>query len=272
MSNVRFKEEEGVLNGSKFVVKIPEEPKCRCAVVGCRGWAYRGRFVEGLHRHLDPIGNVIAERGYYWASTDYGAGGYPVKAAINSIRLLIEHLRRKYSIEKVALLGVSMGGHIALMYAIEYPEDVCCIVDVYGVADPEYQVKYVLKALLALPVMLIKIGKPEEVLSALKFLEDIRREFGGLPLLGILSSELKQFSPIRRAGELNVPVLVVHGDKDYVVPLEVSLRFVNKLKSIGKENLVKLVIVKNGGHDEYTIRKALKEILDFIEKRFYKNV
>jgi len=50
-----------------------------------------------------------------------------------------------------------MGGHIALILAIEHPEDVCRVVDIYGVTDVKEKVKYVLKMLILPPLALLII-------------------------------------------------------------------------------------------------------------------
>ncbi|RLE92965.1 MAG: hypothetical protein DRN04_08715 [Thermoprotei archaeon] len=264
LSCVKFTEEEGVLENTKYVIKIPTSPRCKCCVVGCRGWAYRGEFRENLHRHLDPLGNFIVEQGFFWAATDYGAGGYPLKKALKSIRTLINYLRNKYSVEKVGLVGTSMGGHIALMYAIEYPEDIACVVNIYGVADIKAQVKYVTRALYLLPFFLLLIRKPSEVKSAIKFLKDIKEEFGGNPFLRKFTEEYSKYNPIERAYEIKVPVLVVHGTKDYAVPISISERLVHELK---KHHIPhEFYVVKGTGHDEETIRRAKNKILEFLDK------
>lgn len=261
---MEFTEEEGVLDNAKYVIKIPASPRCKCCVVGCRGWAYRGEYKEDLHRHLDPLGNLIAEHGFFWAATDYGAGGYPLKKALKSIKILINYLKDKYFIRKIGLIGTSMGGHIALMYAIEYPEDLSCVIDIYGVADIKTQVKYVTKALYLLPFFLLLIRKPSEVKSAIKFLNDIREEFGGNPFLRKFTEEYSKYNPIERVHEIKVPVLVVHGTKDYAVPISISKNLVQELKkhSIPHE----FYIVEDTGHDEETIRKARNKILEFLYK------
>ncbi|HDI75314.1 MAG TPA: alpha/beta fold hydrolase [Thermoprotei archaeon] len=265
---MRIREEEGVLEGSKYVVKIPSAHEFNCCVVGCRGWAYRGEYREGLHRHLDPLGNYIVENGFLWAATDYGAGGYPLRKALKSIKSLINYIRKKYGVEKIGLLGTSMGGHFALMYAIEHPEDVSCVVDIYGVADIRAQVKHVVRALQFLPASLLIIRKPSEIKSAIKFLQDIKKEFGGNPFLLKFNENYSRYNPIERVSELKAPVLIVHGTKDYAVPLKISLKLAEELKKHGKS--FELHIVEGTGHDEETIKKALPKILDFLSKHLKK--
>ncbi|GEM_PF-1532439 len=266
-----FREEEVKLGDSLNIVKIPLNPVGPYAVIGCRGWVEQGRYVENLHRHLDRLGEAIAAKGYYWGASDYGSGGYPVKKALKSIKMLIEYMREKYRIEKFVVLGTSMGGHIALMYAIEYPEDVCGVVDVYGVIDVEKQVRYVLKMLSMLPVAIFKVKNLKALNSAFRFLGDVKREFGGEPKMLKFTEEYVKYSPLRRIGELKVPLLVIHGDRDYAVPLEFSRELIEKLKEEGKGDLLyEFHVVEGTGHDEETIKKSMDVIYGFLEHCFKK--
>ena len=262
-----FTEDEGEIEGYKYIIKIPHVlRKGRKAVIGCRGWAYQGEFKENLHRHLDPLGNMIADYGYYWASTDYGAGGYPLRKALRSVNLLIRILKEKYGIEKVALIGVSMGANIALLYAIEHPNEVNCVIDIYGVVDPREQAKYIVKRLAAIPLYAAVI-ESSVVNAALKFLKDLRAELGGNPTLLKFNKNYDRYSPLRRANELKTPILIVHGECDDVVPIRMSRMFASKLIKLGKKELIKgLLRVKCGGHDERTVKIAINRILTFLDE------
>ncbi|RLE66165.1 MAG: hypothetical protein DRJ38_02385 [Thermoprotei archaeon] len=266
-----FREEEVKLNNSLNVVKIPLNPARRYAVIGCRGWAEQGRYVENLHRHLDRLGEAIVAKGYFWGASDYGSGGYPLKKALKSVKMLISYMKEKYQIEKFVILGTSMGGHIALIYAIENPEDVCGVVDIYGVVDVEKQVRYIVKMLSMLPVAVFKIKELSALKAAFRFLVDVKEEFGGEPRLLKFTEEYARYSPLKRIGELKVPLLIIHGDKDQAVPLEFSRELVEKLRESGKNYLLyKFHIVKDYGHEEKTIEESIDVIYDFLEYCFKK--
>ena len=57
---------------------------------------------------------------------------------------------------------------------------------------------------------------------------------------------LQQASPISHVTKNSPPTLLIHGDKDEVVPLQQSVVLAAKLKQVGVP--VKLVIRKDGGH------------------------
>ncbi len=266
-----FKEEEVKLDDSLNIIKIPLNPVGRYAVIGCRGWVEQGRYVENLHRHLDKLGEAIVAKGYYWGASDYGSGGYPLKKALKSIKNLINYMREKHQVEKFVVLGTSMGGHVALMYAIENPEDLYGVVDIYGVVDVEMQVRYVVRMLSMLPVAVFKIKDLSALKAAFRFLADVKKEFGGEPKLLKFTEEYARYSPLRRIGELKVPLLIIHGDKDPAVPLEFSEKLVNRLKESGKADLLyKFHIVEGFGHEEKTVEESLDVLYEFLEYCFKK--
>ena len=57
---------------------------------------------------------------------------------------------------------------------------------------------------------------------------------------------LEHASPITFVSKDDPPFLILHGDKDDVVPLRVSEEFYDRLKAAGVP--VKLVVVKNADH------------------------
>jgi len=128
----------------------------------------------------------------------------------------------------------------------------------------------------------------EEILSAINYLKE--RGFQKFALLGssrggtsvlraaVNSSELsslvlicpgstKEDYPERKklASKINVPVLIIHGDKDPFIPLHESEELIKVIPN------AKLEIMSNGGHN-FTEAKEHKKMLDlgtfFIQKNF----
>ncbi len=252
-----YKEEEGELGNSRYVVKVPERPR-GVLVLGLRGWSPEAP--KGLHRALDPLGNVIVKQGFHWASTDYGSRGYCVKRAVRAAVDLAEYCAERYRVGTTVAMGLSMGGQVAALCAIERPDLFQAFVSVYGVLDLKWEVRYVVSRL---PLLALRRGPP--LGAALRFLGDLRREFGGLPHILILGDDYSRYSPIERVGELESRAMLVHGTCDPVVPAEVSLRFARRMEAEGKGDLLhSLLLVECGGHDPSTVTRALPEILGFI--------
>jgi dipeptidyl aminopeptidase/acylaminoacyl peptidase len=60
------------------------------------------------------------------------------------------------------------------------------------------------------------------------------------------SAGLHVRSPIHHVGDIEAPVLLMHGDKDENVPLDQSLRMTETLRNAGKE--AELLIVSGASH------------------------
>lgn len=74
---------------------------------------------------------------------------------------------------------------------------------------------------------------------------------------------LKKEKPINNVAKLSIPVLYIHGEKDWVVKPWHSEALYKKTASKKK-----LVMLKNGSHAEYLIKKSKEEFVDEIRKWF----
>jgi pimeloyl-ACP methyl ester carboxylesterase len=91
------------------------------------------------------------------------------------------------------------------------------------------------------------------------------------PAYGLTPAELEaradEFNPIARVGLLaraQVPVFLIHGDSDKVVPLrENSSEFVRRYREAGAESLVKLIVIGGQGHNMFEGFFHSQELVDF---------
>jgi dipeptidyl aminopeptidase/acylaminoacyl peptidase len=110
--------------------------------------------------------------------------------------------------EKICAVGWSYGGYAALMSVIEHPERYRCVVSIAGVTDPK------------------QIG-----LNAMNFVGGrAAREF-----IGDDAEVLERGSPIARAAEIKMPVLLVQGVQDANVPRAQATTFARALERAGKD-------------------------------------
>ena len=78
-------------------------------------------------------------------------------------------------------------------------------------------------------------------------------------------SDLQQVSPLRRADEIQIPVLLVHGEEDRIVPVKHSRKMAKALKKLRKDHI--FVELENGDHGLSDFRNrtiALKAIETFL--------
>ncbi|WP_444884171.1 alpha/beta hydrolase family protein [Microbulbifer sp. PSTR4-B] len=145
--------------------------------------------------------------------------------------------------ERVCIYGASFGGYSALMNPIRYPDLYKCAAGYVGVYDLE---------------MMYKKG-------------DIKRRDRGLAYLKRELSKDKNFlrenSPIHNTDKLNIPLFIIHGEKDERVPVEHAEELLEKLEKEGKP--AKSLIVANEGHGFYNEKNNMKlytELLAFLDK------
>ena len=86
-----------------------------------------------------------------------------------------------------------------------------------------------------------------------------------------LEARAAEFNPIARVEVLakaRVPVALIHGDVDNVVPLpENSGEFVRRYREAGAGSLVKLIVLKDQGHNFYEGFFQSLELVDFAIER-----
>jgi len=79
---------------------------------------------------------------------------------------------------------------------------------------------------------------------------------------------LRDISPISHVSRDDPPTLIIHGDKDDLVPLQQSERMVAKLKEAGVP--AKLIVKKNCGHGWLTMLSDTETLADWFD-RYLKN-
>ena len=121
--------------------------------------------------------------------------------------------------EKICIVGASYGGYAAMMGAAMNPDLYQCVISFAGVADVEDLVK----------------------LSRFYTTHELTKKN-----LGDDYDELYEYSPIRHADKINVPILLIHGDNDKVVQVSQSRDMYRKLDSLDKQ--VEYVEIDNANH------------------------
>lgn len=173
------------------------------------------------YRRFDPMVQFLAARGYavlqmnYRGSLGYGArfaaagtaqwGGIIHNDITDGARWLIEQGIADPA--RICIVGASFGGYAAMLAASRESAWYACAASYAGISD----------------------------------LMAIAREGGKLPGAEILrqrvgddTRSLWQMSPISRARTVEIPILLVHGRQDAVVPLRQSTQFARVLRANGK--------------------------------------
>ena len=183
---------------------------------------------------------LFTEAGVAVAGIDSGESyGRPDGVAATEA-LHAEMVRRGYS-TRPAVLGRSRGGLWASAWAIAHPEWTAGIGGIYPVYDWR-----------SYPG--IEKAAPAYGLTAVQLTDR--------------AAELCPIERINRLAEANVPVCIIHGDEDTVVPLEANSGELNRrYQAAGKGGLVQLIVAEGQGHSFWEGFFHCQELVDFLIDR-----
>lgn len=202
-------------------------------------YASRGYAVlQPNYRGSDGYGQAFVEAGY-------GQWGRKMQTDLSDgVRELVK--QGLVAPKRVCIVGASYGGYAALAGATLDVGIYNCAVDVAGVSN--------------FRTFMQNLSNYAEVNT------DSPLYKGETRLLGDPST-WDEVSPVKHVDKVTIPVLIVHGKDDTVVPFEQSTEMVNALKSAGKD--VTFIQYDHEDHwetNETARTDMLKTIVAFIEK------
>jgi acetyl esterase/lipase len=239
--DVEYGEGDGVKLKLDVVQPKADSDSPRPALVFIHGGGWKGGNKRGGIGRLTPF---VARGDYVGFSVGYRLSGvakwpaqiHDCKAAIRWIRLNAD----KYNVDpdKIGVWGVSAGGHLVSMLGTSggvesleghggWPEmssRVTCVVNFCGPSD-----------FLAFGVDSPRMNKPGGPVYDL---------FGG-PLKEKVEAA-QEASPVTHASQDDAPLLIMHGTKDGVVPIDQARRLHQALSDAGADST--LVTIEGGGH------------------------
>jgi acetyl esterase/lipase len=223
-------------------------------VVYIHGGAWISGIKEGLNfNRFNEAANQLRESGYAIVSINYTLAGsnqspFPscIEDAADALMWIQEHaLDYNFDLNNVGLFGESAGAHIAMMVAYSpmstettgfTPMPLRYVVDVYGPTQ--------LKAIYKAPVI-------DTLYEKLAQLPNRARQHLDLPkfIFGFDPRQdsarawqmMEMYSPYNFLNSSAPPTLMIHGDKDRVVPVDQSIRLQAKLDSLKVKNEIHLV-------------------------------
>ncbi|MDT0595299.1 alpha/beta hydrolase family protein [Glaciecola petra] len=151
---------------------------------------------------------------------------------------------------KVCIVGASYGGYAALMGVVKTPELYKCAISVNGVTHLPEQVEYDLDKY------------DSEILQ--KFIKDSI----GHPIND--ANMLKARSPALHADKIKADVLLIHGNKDEIVPYEQFEFMVEAFEDINKK--VESITLEDTGHNALYYEEDIRIIYEAVERVLAKNL
>lgn len=180
--------------------------------------------------------------GIEFEEAGYGEwGGLMQDDLEDAVRFLAE--QQVIDINNVCIIGSSYGGYAALMGSIKTPSLYKCAVSINGVTHLPKQIKYDLKTIKSERIrnyILESIGDPKTDLE-----------------------KLNAHSPALHAEKIEAPILLIHSDKDEIVPYN-QAKLMNKALKKHKKDF-EFITLENTGNQAFYYREDTELIYKKIE-------
>ncbi len=281
-----YTETIGKLGGADFLIRLPY-PITNWngeLVIFCTGYSTSVIDITKVLPSAHTISSNLIPLGYAIAFSNFGEAGFCRQKAVIRTHQLTEWVVDNYGVTgKIYLIGVSMGGNVALELGAKYPALYDGVIDLCAPKDMAFE--YTDKTFLAglsLPNLQIELSNrgvpfsPLPSLAAYKFIcgkmaTDIAAECGGTPDTKL--KEYERISPIYSALGIVVPTITLHGTKDSLVPFAESVAYKNAVTSAGQSDLYRLYIVSDAIHGGSTLfaqlfqppYSAFHQLVDWVE-------
>lgn len=195
--------------------------------------------------HIKTLATFLADSGILVLAPKYTDVADGISQAINSIRYAITHLGFKS--EQLGVAGLSLGGTVSLLVSTQ--EQVSFVGNYGGWVDMANLYEFLSK---------FPRGTPQRTIA------DTIKSAVGTPSDNPEVYSLS--SPITYVDLINGSILLIHGEKDDMVPLSQSQILYEKLKQLGKD--VELYILNDSGYLFTGYEKNIAEItLRFLKSR-----
>lgn len=200
----------------------------------------------------------LVESGFRILAPDmrgFGKSSYP--GGDNNPQIMAEDVANflnRMEVNSVYMVGISMGGTIALQFALDHPTilDSLILVNTFARLRPKkisywlfYTIRFLLIMVLGLPTQaryLVNKLFPypdQEILRETFFDQIIQANQAGYR--STIKSFVK-FNLTKRLCEIQTPTLVVTGDRDSVVPPKTQIELVEKIP------YARQIVINNAGH------------------------
>lgn len=270
MKNKKRKQDENkfsdygkLVNLNGMETYIVEMGKGEC-IIFLNGIAVTSYTWRGVIKALKSKYHIFAMDFKGFGNSAKNGGEYSVEIYTMQIKYLIEH----YKIPKATLVASSLGGRIAINYTLKYPEKInkLILIDSAGFQKNKKILSYLVnlfryklfrkvfeKSLTRFIVrVFIKWALENEKIIDKELVDTYfnpLKEKGGMEALSSLIESLS-YSDLNYEAikSINVPTLIIWGDKDKWFPRSDAYRFHKDIKNS------KLIILKHcghGPHEEY---------------------
>ena len=274
-----YDRKEDVIYGRKFGsaltmdVFTPKSNANGAAVI----WVVSGGWFSA-HELIDTGSlDELLRRGYTVFAVVHGSQPkYTIPDVLQDMHRAVRFIRyhaKDYHInpDRIGISGGSAGGHLSLM------QGTAGTAGDSSAKDPVDRESSRVQAVGCFfpPTDFLNYGKPGEIALGCGVLKDFRAPFdfhefdpakkAFVPItdVGKIIEIGRQISPITHVTPDDPPTLIIHGDKDFLVPIQQAEIIVDKLKAAGVE--AKLVVKKGEAHGWPNWHKDMATIADWFD-------
>lgn len=260
-------------------VQVPNQSSNGKAIIVVESGNWRSSYERAL-RHLNES-KIYTDKGYTIFTVMPGSQPrFTIPDQIADLKRAVRFIRfsaRDYGIDAdhIGIMGFSSGGHLSL--AVATADDK---VDSTSL-DPVDRVSSRVQAVAVFypPTDFLNFGKQNATPSLnrtaliltgvyaafdFKAWNDTTRSFVTIVDESKKLEIARQVSPIYFVSTDDPPVLIVHGDKDFLVPLQQSESIIKKFEEAKVPN--QLIIKKGGGHGWKNIEEQGKDFINWFDK------
>lgn len=231
---------------------LPEKAELPPLIV----WIHGGGWTRGDKSLINPAATRLTEAGFAVASLNYRLGGVTLHPKqIHDIKGAIRWLRanaKKYAFDttRVGVAGGSAGAHLALLLGLSGGD-----VELEGTVGGNLTESSRVQAI-------VDLFGPSE-------LQELANEKAAFSR-GKSAELLQSASPLQYLDKRDPPLLILHGDKDQVVPLSQSKILHQRYQQAGLDS--ELHVIKGAGHGGVQFKDPAQYqlIKDFFEQHISK--
>ncbi len=275
-----------VIYGRKYGMALtmdifsPRENANRAAVI----WVVSGGWVSS-HAIVDPKFpfapiNELIKRGYTVFAVTHGSQPkFTIPEILEDMHRAVRFIRHnavhyKVDPERIGITGGSAGGHLSLMQGTAGDHGDPKAIDPVDRASSRVQAV----ACFFPPTDFLNYGTPGENAIGRGVLKNFKAPFDFHELLPMNGKTFvaitdenrineigRKISPVNHVSADDAPTLIIHGDKDVLVPIQQAEIIIAKLKELNVP--VQFVIKKGADHGWQNIDQDMPTIVDWFDKQ-----